>query len=221
MLALSSVRGDSMSEWLMRIGLTFAIGCLVFAASEAFGDPPALVTPQGFCAADGSLPADAQVAAGFKKSFEARGGTLLALYRFCPGSPTTAGLIVVADAGAFGSSTSSYISNVCAQLNAVKGVELVDIISNVDKIAREEVGRGVRPTSLKVLSAALESGICYVFMRPEGPSRDPVLEILSYVSIRNRVILVARVYGVTAPSATEKSYRHLLQTIVALQQANR
>jgi hypothetical protein len=133
-------------------------------------------------------------------------------------------LIGFADVGAFGGSTSSYISNACAQLNAIKKVgspEMDQIISKIDKIAREELGRGSGLTSLKVLSAALEGETCYVFMRPEGSSRDQVLEILGYTPIRNRVIMVLRVYGVTAPAATLEGYRHLQKTMAALQQANR
>jgi hypothetical protein len=81
--------------------------------------------------------------------------------------------------------------------------------------------RGSGLTDLKVLSSVQESGICYAFIRPEGSCKEPVLEILSYVPIRNKVIIVLRVYGMTAPSATGESYRHLQQTIAALQQANR
>jgi hypothetical protein len=194
------------------------------ASPRAFGDALALITPQGFCAADGGHPADGQATAMFKKTLEVRGGTLLALYRFCPGSPATAGLIGFGDVGAFDGSTRSYISNVCAQLNAIKKVgspEMDQIISKIDKVAREEPGRGSGLTSLKVLSAAMESETCYIFMRPEGSARDPVLEILGFAPIRNRVIMVLRVYGVTAPAATLESYRHLQKTIAALQQANR
>jgi hypothetical protein len=46
------------------------------ASPRAFGDPLALITPQGFCAADGSHPAEAQVTAMFRKTFEVRGGGL-------------------------------------------------------------------------------------------------------------------------------------------------
>ena len=83
-----------MRPWLMGIGLTLAINGLTYAVSDAFGAPLALVTPEGFCEADGSHPADAKVTALFKKSLDTMlGAKLLSLYRFCPGSPTTSGLI--------------------------------------------------------------------------------------------------------------------------------
>jgi hypothetical protein len=213
-----------MRIWLMAIGLTLAIHSSAFAAPDTFEAPLALVTPQGFCVADGSHPADAKVTAVFKKSLESLfGGTLLSLYRFCPGSPATAGLIVVADQGAFEGSASTFISDTCTQFKALKDVappNMDEIIARIDKIAREELGRPTVVKGLKVLSAVLENGICYTFLQPDGSAKEPVLEILSYVPVRNKVLIVLRVYGVTGPTATGESYRHLQQTVAALQQAN-
>jgi hypothetical protein len=208
----------------MGLGLTLALCTSASAAPDAVEAPPVLITPQGFCAADGSHPADAKVTAVFKKSLESvLGGKLLSLYRFCPGSPTTAGLLVVMDQGAFEGTASSFVSDVCAQFKAIKVLappDMAQIISKIDKISKEELGQGMVLRGLNVLSAALESGVCYAFIQPEGASREPVMEILGYVPIRNRVIMVLRVYGVTGPTATSESYRHLQQTIAALQRAN-
>jgi hypothetical protein len=216
--------GDFMSAWLMGIGLTLTIGGLALAAPDALETTLTLVTPDGFCVADGSHPMDAKATAIFKKSFESQfGGKLLSLYRFCPGSATTAGFIVVADLGAFKGSASSFVGGTCTQFKALKEVAPPDmdrIIAKTDKIAREELGRGTVVRGLKVLSAVLEREICYAFVQPEGSLRRPAMEILSYVPIRNKVIIVARAYNVTAQSDTGESYRHLQQTIAALQQAN-
>jgi hypothetical protein len=64
----------------------------------------------------------------FKKSIESRfGGKLLSLNRFCPGSPTIAGLIVVADQGAFEGSASSFVNAVCVQFKAIKAAAPPDM----------------------------------------------------------------------------------------------
>jgi hypothetical protein len=210
-----------MRAWFMGIGLALAINSLAFAASDA---PPTLVTPEGFCVADGSHPMDAKATAMFRKLLEsALGGKLLSLYRFCPGSPTTAGLIVVVDQGAFEGSARSFVKDVCGQLKAFKdaaSLNLDQIIAHVNKIAKEELGRGTVWKGLKVLSAVEEKGICYAFVQPESTLKEPVMEILSYVPVRNKVFIVLRIYGVTGPSATAESYRHLQQTVAALQRAN-
>jgi hypothetical protein len=213
-----------MRTWSMVLGLTLAMHSSVQAAAEAVETPPLLVAPAGFCPADGSHPADAKVTALFKKTLESvLGGKLLSLYRFCPGSPTTAGLVAIMDQGAFEGSADSFVSNVCAQFKAIKVLappDMDQITSKIDKIAKEELGQGMVMRGLHILSAVLDSGVCYAFVQPEGPSGEPVMEILSYVPIRNKVIMVLRVYGVTGPSVTTDSYRHLQQTIAALQRAN-
>jgi len=205
------------------LGLTLAICDAAAAAPDALEVPPVLVTPEGFCVADGSHPADAKVAAAMKKSLEsALGGKLLSLYRFCPGSPTTVGLVVISDQGPFAGTANSFVQNVCGEFKAITLAppDMNRIIASVDKIAREELGQPTVVRGLKVLSAVLESGVCYAFVQPEGASKEPVMEILSYVPIRNKVIMIMRVYGVTQPSATRESYQHLRATIAALRRAN-
>jgi hypothetical protein len=213
-----------MRTWLIGIGLTLAICSPAYAAPEASEAPFALVTPKGFCVADGSHPADTKVAATFRRWFEtAPGGKLLSLYRFCSGAPTTAGLIVVADAGAFEGSAGAYIGQTCEQFKAIKKLtqeEMNQIIGKVDEIAKEELGRPTSVKGIEILSAAMEGEVCYAFIRPEGAANEPVLEILSYVPIRNKILILLRVYGVTGPSATGESYQHLQETIAALKQAN-
>jgi hypothetical protein len=211
--------GNAMRAWFMGIGLALAISTLAFAASDA---PPTLITPQGFCAADGNGPFDALATTMFEKWFESGpGGKLLSFYSFCSGNPATAGFIAVAEAGAFEGSASSFIRDTCAQLKAIKEVEsrdMEEIIAEIDQIARKDLSQRTGLTGRKVLKAALTSGVCYAFIRPEG--KEPAWRILSYVPIRNKVFIVLRVYGVTGPSSTAESYRHLQQTVAALQQAN-
>jgi hypothetical protein len=199
------------------LGLTLAICGGAAAAPDALEVPPVLVTPEGFCVADGSHPADAKVAAAMKRSLSALGGKLLSLYRFCPGSPTTVGLVVILEQGPFAGTANSFVQNVCGEFKATKVLAPLDMI---DKIAREELGRPTLVKGLNVLSAVLEGGVCYVFVQPEGASKEPVMEILSYVPIRNKVIMILRIYGVTQPTATGESYRHLRATIAALRRAN-
>jgi hypothetical protein len=213
-----------MRTWLMASGLALAMCSPAFAAPEAFEAPVALVTPEGFCAADASDPVDAIATAVFEKLFESEpGGKLLSFYRFCSVNPVTAGLIAVGEAETFKGSPGTFIRDTCVQFRAVKEVEprdLEQIITKIDQLARKDLGRRTVPARRKVLKAVLAGGICYAFIQPEGFLKEPALGILSYVPIRNKVLIVLHFSGAGGPSSAGESYRHLQQTIAALQRAN-
>jgi hypothetical protein len=213
-----------MRTWLLVLGLTLAICGPAYAAPDSFEAPLTLVTPEGFCAADASDPFDSIATAVFEELFKSEpGGKLLSFYRFCSGNPATAGLIAVAQAEAFEGSPSTFIRSTCLQLGAVKEAEprdLEQIITKIDQLARKDARRRSVPAHRQILKAVLTSGICYAFMQPEGFLKEPALGILSYVPIRNKVLIILRVSDAEGPSAAGQSYRHLQQTIAALRQAN-
>ncbi len=193
--------------------------------ADAGGASIALVTPSGFCVADGSNPNDAKVTSLFKKVFESvGGGKLLGLYRTCS-SDATEGLVVFAYQPSGDLPAAAAVPDICSQWKQAVGGDLTDIedvIKDVNKITKEELGKNFELQALKILAASEKDGACFVFAKPQAAVlTEAVLEILSYVPVRDRVIIVMRVFGLTKTSSSEASYAHLQQTIAALLSANR